>query len=264
MKGFIEDASIVLHSQSGLNVDRQRTHFCELTLFNQECFLLHGSHHLETRIAHSTNPGQAGECSIESWEAFMAHAWVIYKLIVFFKATIINSIDDSLLRSLLVGPSFRFHLSSGALPRTHASAKLVQPTPPNMETTTIMSIPTAHEDLSSKNVATPDDAGLAFLALARDLEPYLDDFTRQSTFKNFLDLPNELQYHVYEDYLCDNASALATAYMDPFSRDDVDYQDEGMAAGRYLYWDDILDDETWKKRSSAPFLPLYVPSVRTS
>lgn len=74
-----------------------------------------------------------------------------------------------------------------------------------------------------------------FSALVRDLEPCLDGFARQSTFKNFLDLPNELQYHVYEDYLCDNASTLATAYMDPFSRDDVDYQDEGMAAACYLY-----------------------------
>jgi hypothetical protein len=49
----------------------------------------------------------------------------------------------------------------------------------------------------------------AFGELLRTLNPYLDDLFRQSEFHCFLNIPLELRYKVYEEYVLEENKALA-------------------------------------------------------
>lgn len=100
---------------------------------------------------------------------------------------------------------------------------------------TMTSVPTEgdHANESIKQ----DQAHTAFLELAHDLEPYINDLLWRPIFHQFMDLPIELRYMVYEEYFLNDSLALITK----------DWPE--------LEWASAYIRNRVRKSKSAPFLP---------
>ncbi|KAJ8118208.1 hypothetical protein OPT61_g755 [Boeremia exigua] len=104
--------------------------------------------------------------------------------------------------------------------------------------TPLSAMPTHIETDHTNDNQSLEHPDAAFLELARGLELYIDEITRQPTFDRLFDLPIEIRHEIYKYYLLDDRRSLAARQW-PF-----------------LYWAGFRIRHELEVRVSVSFLPM--------